>query len=220
MPTPPPVGPSEPQAPTDPTQKPEPATPGVPATKPETPPAFKPHPKPHKPGKPLPRESCPPPQFHTARWAASAASAPPNHPPSIPLLLTYVPPLLLRLPSPRFLPHTGHISLHDDVARISPSQPDLILDVISNDDLRGADPSTATLSVLAQPSVGTVSVLPPSGPHTHPRLLYKQGKDRLEPGSEVEVFYTVKVPGHPQPAPGTALLLGAGGCGGGRTALD
>jgi hypothetical protein len=130
----------------------------------------------------------------------SPASAPPNHHP---------PPLSSLCLFCLLFSKTGHISLHDDVARISPSQPELILDVISNDDLRGADPSTATLSVLAQPSVGTVSVLPPSGAHTHPRLLYKQGKDKLEPGSEVEVFYTVKVPGHPLPAPGTALLLGA-----------
>lgn len=102
------------------------------------------------------------------------------------------------------------MSLRDDVARISPDQADVILDVISNDDLRGADPAGAKLSVIAQPSVGSVTVLPASAESARPRLLFKQGKDKLEPGSEVEVYYTVSVAGHPTPAPGTALLLGAG----------
>jgi hypothetical protein len=102
------------------------------------------------------------------------------------------------------------VSLRDDVARISPDQDGVILDVISNDDLRGADPAGARLSVIAQPSTGTVTVVPASAESTRPRLLFKQGKDKLEPGSEVELYYTVSVPGHPTPAPGTALLLGAG----------
>jgi hypothetical protein len=111
----------------------------------------------------------------------------------------------------RYLPtRAGHVSLRDDVARISPDQAGVILDVISNDDLRGADPAGAKLSVIAQPSIGTVTVIPASAESARPRLLFKQGKETLEPGSEVEVYYTVSVPGHPTPSPGTALLLGAG----------
>jgi hypothetical protein len=85
------------------------------------------------------------------------------------------------------------------------------IDVLHNDDLRGANPSNVKLSVVGQPSVGTVMVLPADGTkHMYPRLQYKQGKDKLEPGSEVEAYYTVSVPGHPTPAPATVMLLGSG----------
>ena len=103
------------------------------------------------------------------------------------------------------------VTPRDDVAHVSPSQAELLLDVLHNDDLRGANPAAVKLSVVGQPAVGSVSVLPADAT-TGPRLLYKQGKDRLEPGSEVEIFYTVSVPGHPTPAPATVLLLGSGAC--------
>lgn len=86
----------------------------------------------------------------------------------------------------------------------------MTLDVINNDDLRGANPATVKLSVVSQPTTGTVSVLPAVGAHGRPRLLYKQGKDKVEPGGEVELHYTVSVAGHPTPAPASALLLGSG----------
>lgn len=104
------------------------------------------------------------------------------------------------------------VTPRDDVAHVSPSQADITLDVLHNDDLRGADPANVKLSVVGQPAVGTVTVLPADGTKAghFPRLQYKQGKERLEPGSEVEVYYTVSVPGHPTPAPATVLLLGSG----------
>jgi hypothetical protein len=102
------------------------------------------------------------------------------------------------------------VALRDDLARISPGQSELALDVISNDDLLHVDPAHVTLSVMQQPAVGTVTVLPAEGPAGRPRLLFKQGKDKLEPGSELEIYYTVAVPGHPTPSPATALLLGSG----------
>lgn len=104
-----------------------------------------------------------------------------------------------------------HVALRDDVARVSPSDAPLIVDVIANDDLRGAAPNSVLLSIVSQPSVGSATVLPPEGPNGRPRLLYTQdAKSKIEPGSEVEVYYTVSVPGQPAPAPAVLLLLGAG----------
>ena len=105
-----------------------------------------------------------------------------------------------------------HIALRDDIARLSPGQKEVTLDVISNDNLKGANAADVKLSVVTPPAVGTVTVLPAEGKNGHPKLLYKQGKDKLEPGTEVEVFYTAVVPGHPTPSPAVAMLLGAGEC--------
>lgn len=109
--------------------------------------------------------------------------------------------------------HAEHISLRDDVVRVSPSQEDVLLDVISNDDLRGANPADVKLSVVVQPATGKVTVVPAEGKNGRPKLLYVQGKEKLEPGAELEVFYTAAVPNQPTPSPATALLLGSGECG-------
>jgi hypothetical protein len=101
------------------------------------------------------------------------------------------------------------------VVRITADQTDVILDVLSNDDLKGANPRAVTLSIVAQPSSGSVTVLPAdnTAAGARPRLAYRQGASRLAPGDEAEVFYTLAVPGQPTPAPASALVIGSGECG-------
>lgn len=103
--------------------------------------------------------------------------------------------------------------LHDDVARISPEEASVSIDVLANDELGGFAPSELSISIVNRPATGRIGIIPASArTGGRPRLLFTQtgSAGPLAPGQEVAIYYTVNAPGVLSPTPASILIVGAG----------
>jgi hypothetical protein len=106
------------------------------------------------------------------------------------------------------------ITLYDDVARITPSQSKVTLDVLKNDNLGDTNLADVSITITAPgPAAGSAVVLPaavPSSNSSRQQIQFSIGDAPLLPGQSLTFYYSVAVAGQPAPAPAAVTLIGAG----------
>jgi hypothetical protein len=107
------------------------------------------------------------------------------------------------------------IILYDDIARITPSDQKITLDVLKNDNLGSVNPADVRITIIAPgPAAGSAVVVPAAAPSSsssrQQAVQFAIGSAPLQPGQSLTFYYSVVVGGQAAPAPAAVTIIGAG----------